>query len=50
MKDFEVIIEQVYCETIKVKAKTQAEAKKKAWDKWKPKKKLHRFWIDLKQF
>lgn len=49
-KTFEVTIEQVYAETYKIKAKTESEARKLAWRKYKPKRKLYRFWINLTQF
>lgn len=49
-KTYEVTIEQVYSQTYKVRAKSQAEAKKIAWGRFKPQKKLFRFWVDLTQF
>ncbi len=39
MAKYQVIINQVWSEEVIVTAKTAAEAKKKAWEKWKAKKK-----------
>ena len=50
MKDHKVTIEQVYSQTYSVRAKNEAEAKKIAWKRFKPKKSLFRFWVDLKNF
>ena len=46
-KTYEVTIDQTWSQTYKVKAKNQAEAKKKAWERFKPKKSLFKFWVDL---
>lgn len=49
MKTFRVTIDQKFCDEYFVKAKTQAEAKKKAWDKHcskKPKKNKSNVWVD----
>ena len=37
-KIFKININQVWSETVKVKARNVNEAKRRAWDKWKPKK------------
>jgi len=39
MAKYQVTIAQTWSEEVIVTAKTEAEAKKKAWEKWKAKKK-----------
>lgn len=39
MAKYRVTIAQTWSEEVEVNAKTAAEAKKKAWEKWKAKKK-----------
>lgn len=47
LKLYEVTIAQSWSQVYKVKAETQAEAKQKAWKKFKPKKSLFKLWVDL---
>ena len=47
LREFEVTINQKWSETYKVKAKTQSEARRKAWEKFKPKRSLYELIVDL---
>lgn len=44
MPKYRVTIEQVWSEEVEIFAKNSKEAKKKAWEKYKPKKRNWRFW------
>ena len=46
MGKFRVTIAQTWSEEVIVTAKTKAEAKKKAWDKWKAKKGNYQFEVE----
>ena len=46
MRKFRVIIAQTWSEEVIVTAKTKSEAKKKAWKKWKPKKKNYEIEVE----
>lgn len=49
MKNYEVTIDMTWSQQIKVKAKTKAEAREKAWQKYcakKPVKKYHTYYVD----
>ena len=46
MAKYQVTIAQTWSEEITVTAKTEAEAKKKAWEKWKAKNKNYTFDVE----
>lgn len=46
MYKYEITIDQTWSETVKVSAKSEKEAKKKAFEKWKPKKGNYKIFVD----
>ena len=46
MGKFRVTIAQTWSEEVIVTAKTEAEAKKKAWEKWKAKKSNYNLFVE----
>ena len=49
VKKYQVEICQIWSETVKVSAKNVTEAKLKAFEKWKAKKKNYKMWVDWKE-
>ncbi len=47
LKTYSVSFDQIACQSVTVKARTESEAKKKAWAKFKPAKKWFRMWVEL---